>query len=81
MKQERIYLQELYLLLADSTGLCSSAAVPEQAGNCCHYPWDWSSPASQTPSTPHTDKVGLVPLQVARMPAEVQDQSPRLPRP
>lgn len=40
------------LLLADSTGLCSSAAVPEQAGNCCHYPWDWSSPASQTPSTP-----------------------------
>lgn len=39
------------LLLADSNGLCGSAAVPEQAGNFCHYPWDWLSPASQTHSS------------------------------
>lgn len=68
------------LLLTDSTGLCGSAAVPEQPGNFCRYPWDWSSPASQTPSTP-PDRVWLVPLQAARMPAEMQGQCPRLPKP
>ena len=58
------------LLLADSTGFCGSAAVPEQAGNFCHCPWDWSSPASQTPSVP-PGRVWFVPLQAARVPAEM----------
>lgn len=31
------------LLLASSTDLCGIAAVPEQAGNLCHYPRDGSS--------------------------------------
>lgn len=48
------------LLLADSTDLCGFAAVPEQAGNFWHYPWDESSPHPSLLPQPQTG-FGLYP--------------------
>lgn len=48
------------LLLADSTDLYGLAAVPEQAGNFCHYPWDESSADPRLLPQPQTG-FGLYP--------------------